>query len=133
MILAVVDDLIFLTRIQETAQHLKLALEVASPAHAEERVRRGPATAILVDLNHRSGGVVQLIERIKSDPGAARIPVVGFLSHVQAEVATAARAAGCDIVLARSAFVKQLPQLLMRLSGGGIQESHRRPDPQGAT
>ncbi len=38
--------------------------------------------------------------------------VVGFVSHVDTETITAARAAGIDRILARSAFVAQLPNLL---------------------
>jgi len=40
------------------------------------------------------------------------VPTVGFVSHVQANLIADARRAGVDQVLARSAFVTQLPQLL---------------------
>ncbi|HUS61709.1 MAG TPA: hypothetical protein VMY34_05900 [Acidimicrobiales bacterium] len=38
--------------------------------------------------------------------------VVGFGSHVDAEVLRAARAAGCDTVLARSAFFNRIDDIL---------------------
>ncbi len=117
MILAVVEDLIFLSKIQETAKVLGIPVEAASVAAASPLVREGSARALVIDLNHRSGGAVELIRQLKADPATARVPVVGFLSHVEAKLAAAARAAGCDMVLARSAFVKQLPELLRRLEG----------------
>ena len=117
MILAIVGDLFFLSKIQQSAGILKVPIEVASPANAGDRARAGSPTAILIDLNHRAGTAVDLIQRIKSDPTTERIPIVGFVSHVQTDLVTAARAAGCDMVLARSAFTKQLPQLLEELSG----------------
>ncbi|HLL39636.1 MAG TPA: hypothetical protein VK357_08200, partial [Rubrobacteraceae bacterium] len=40
------------------------------------------------------------------------IPVIGFLSHVQKDLAVAARESGCDRVMARSAFTKDLPEIL---------------------
>jgi hypothetical protein len=40
------------------------------------------------------------------------VKTVGFLSHVQKDLAVAAREAGCDRVVARSAFTKDLPQIL---------------------
>jgi hypothetical protein len=40
------------------------------------------------------------------------VPTVGFLSHVQRDLAVAAREAGCDRVMARSAFTKDLPTIL---------------------
>lgn len=39
-------------------------------------------------------------------------PVVGFVSHVDADTIAAAREAGITQVLARSRFVEVLPQLL---------------------
>jgi hypothetical protein len=42
---------------------------------------------------------------------------VGFLSHVQDDLALAAREAGCDRVMARSAFVENLPRII---SGDGV-------------
>ena len=49
---------------------------------------------------------------MKSDEATRRRPTVGFLSHVQKDLALAAREAGCDRVIARSAFTKDLPQIL---------------------
>ncbi|MBI4166601.1 MAG: hypothetical protein HY508_12790 [Acidobacteria bacterium] len=117
MILTVVEDLIFLSKIEETAKALSVAIGPSGIADAVARLRAGTARGLLIDLNHRSGRAVELIEQLKSDPATANITVVGFLSHVQADLADSARAAGCDMVLARSAFVKQLPQLLVKLDG----------------
>lgn len=118
MILALVEDLIFLSKIQETAKVLGVPVQAAGVADVVARVRDNPVRGLLIDLNHRSGRAVEWIEQLKSEAGTAAIPLVGFLSHVQTELAASARAAGCDIVLARSAFVKQLPVLLERLEGG---------------
>jgi hypothetical protein len=40
--------------------------------------------------------------------------VIGFLSHVQGDLQQKAHEAGCDMVLPRSAFSQNLPQLLRR-------------------
>jgi hypothetical protein len=40
--------------------------------------------------------------------------IIGFLSHIQGELKVAAAEAGCDMVLPRSAFSQNLPQLLRR-------------------
>jgi hypothetical protein len=49
---------------------------------------------------------------LKTDPALAGIPTLGFVSHVDSPTIEAARRAGVDRVLARSAFVEQLPELL---------------------
>jgi hypothetical protein len=117
MILALVDDLIFLSKIQETAKILGLSVRSVGAADVIGRVRANPGCGLLVDLNYRSGNAVEPIQRLKSDPETVPVRVVGFLSHVQTDLAASARAAGCDMGLARSAFVKQLPELLAGLDG----------------
>ncbi len=67
---------------------------------------------MIVDLNHRSGKAIEAARAIKSDPATSRVFVLGFLSHVQADLAREARQAGLDAVMARSAFSQQLPELL---------------------
>ncbi len=117
MVLALVEDLIFLSKIQETAKILGVTVQTTSPSVIEAQARANPGCGLLVDLNHRSGDVLAQIQSLKSDPASALIRVVGFLSHVQTDLAASARAAGCDMVLARSAFVKQLPEFLKKLDG----------------
>lgn len=115
-ILAVVDDIFFLAKIQQTARQLDIAVEPVAPDAIQDRVASGGASAILLDLNHRTGKAIAALKSLKDDPATRAIPVVAFLSHVQADLAQLARAAGCDRVLARSAFSHQLPQLLLELS-----------------
>ena len=52
------------------------------------------------------------IAAIAGDPALSGVALVGFYSHVETERARDARAAGCRTVLPRSAFVRQLDDLL---------------------
>jgi CheY-like chemotaxis protein len=118
-ILVVCTDLLFSTKITGTAKALGrpfavarslLRLEellAASPA-PEPAAGRGPL--VIVDLN--SGGIDPLaaVRTARAAPCAPRI--VAFLSHVQADLAAAARTAGADRVMARSAFSAELPALI---------------------
>jgi CheY-like chemotaxis protein len=119
MILAVVDDLLFLSKIQETAKHLGVAVESVRPADLPKLARENVPKALIIDLNHRSGKALEALRTFKSDLETKDIPVIGFVSHVQNHLIAAARDAGCDLILARSAFVGQLPSLLQRLSRTG--------------
>jgi hypothetical protein len=49
---------------------------------------------------------------MKADPSLKTIRTLGYVSHVQTDVIAAARAAGVDEVLARSAFSERLGQIL---------------------
>jgi DNA-binding NarL/FixJ family response regulator len=119
MILAVVDDLFFLSKIQQTAQHVGVAVKSARPADLPDLALEDVPNALIIDLNHRSGKALEVLRSLKSDLKTKHIAVIGFVSHVQNELIAAARDAGCDLILARSAFVSQLPSLFQRFSGTG--------------
>lgn len=120
-IVTLVEDLFFLSKIQGTAK----AVGVNTVAG---EWRRGPAAAaeaqpvaILLDLNHRHLPVVEWIRALKADPATRQIRLIGFVSHVQEQLIADARAAGCDAVMARSAFAQQLPRLLRELEAEAAQ------------
>lgn len=128
-ILIVVEDLIFLSKIQQTAKLVDVAIEVVAPGALAERLTQGPVPAILCDLNYRQGLALDAIRRLKEN--RQPVPVIGFLSHVQADLAAAAREAGCDVVMARSAFSQQLPQLLVQYGGDAVTSSGALPERRG--
>ena len=139
MILAVVDDLLFLSKIQQTAQQVGVAVKSAQPADLPDLAIQDVPKALIIDLNHRSGKALEVLRTLKSDLKTKEIAVIGFVSHVQNDLIAAARDAGCDLVLARSAFVSQLPSLLQRFSGTGTpgctadpEDIHRALFPQQA-
>ncbi|MBS2032264.1 MAG: hypothetical protein JST54_30470 [Deltaproteobacteria bacterium] len=102
MILIVGANLMFASKILETARALGLSAAQAAPDSAE----LGNAKLVLLDLEKLGAdGVRALRERTK-----ARL--VGYASHVADDALSAARAAGCDEVLTRGQFSARLPQLL---------------------
>lgn len=114
-ILAVVDDLLFLAKIQETAHLTGATVKSADPTQGLEKIAGETPRAIILDLNHRSIPALELVRNLKIHPRTKTVPIVGFVSHTQSELSAAAREAGCDLVLARSAFTQQLPKLLSNL------------------
>ncbi len=112
MILAAVNDLMLASRIR-AASPVTARLQFARTGdEVVERARALRPSLILLDLNGAGFDSVDTITRLKSDPDLRDIRIVGFVSHVQADLVAAARAAGIDEVLARSAFVARLPELL---------------------
>jgi len=55
---------------------------------------------------------------LKGDEALSAVPLLGFFSHVQTELQQAAKAAGFDRVMPRSAFTKQLSEILAGTSIG---------------
>jgi CheY-like chemotaxis protein len=116
-VLALVDDLFFQAKLAETARKLGVTLKTVSTGTAlVEALKQAPYGApsdrprlVVVDLNARQGAV-EAIEQLQRSGNP--IPVIGFLSHVQTELAERARAAGCKQVMPRSSFTMNLSEIL---------------------
>jgi len=113
-VLAVVEDLFFTVKINEAAKRAGLSVAfVKSERDTLDQAAENPALIIL-DLNFAGIEPVHLIQKLKADPALKKISLLGYVSHVQGELKQAAQEAGCDMVLARSAFSQNLPQILKR-------------------
>ena len=114
MILCVMDDLMFSIKIQTAAKSIggiDLRFE-RSPETVLPRIREKRPSLVIFDLNSRTMNPMAAIAGMKADPELKGIRTLGFVSHVEADAIAAARAAGIDQVLARSAFAAQLEQIL---------------------
>lgn len=106
-VLALVRDLIFASKITASARAAKIECQIIrDPA----RLQSQSGDLLLVDLNE-SGAIEAAAEWQKSNS----CPVIGFVSHVDAETITRARAAGLTKVMARSGFAEALPSILSNL------------------
>lgn len=116
------SDLFFSVKINDGAKALGTTAEfVKDKAFALERARLQPPL-IIVDLNCDAAEPLELIRALKSNPETAQIPMIGFVSHVQTQTRQKAGEAGCDIVVARSAFAQNLPQMLRAAVPSGPTE-----------
>jgi DNA-binding NarL/FixJ family response regulator len=110
-ITAFVNDLIFSTKIMSTGQALGVPVKIARRMTTlSERLAEPGEHLLLVDLDAESENPVEVIRACKKAANPPR--VVAFASHVRADLIGAAREAGADQVMARSAFVTRLPGLL---------------------
>lgn len=117
-ILAVVDDLFFIVKINDAAKRCGLSCEfLKSAQEVLDRVRQEPPLLIIVDLNARSLKPVDLIARLRAEEAQKKVSIIAFVSHVEADLKNRAQSAGASMVLARSAFSTNLPQILKRHSG----------------
>ena len=114
VILAILDDLLFTSKIRSTAKQIGATLSVArSPDAALAEMRANTPSLVIFDLNNPRTDPLGIVASMKGDPALAGIHTVGFVSHVQTDLIDAARKAGVDQVMARSMFAERLPQILV--------------------
>jgi DNA-binding NarL/FixJ family response regulator len=108
-VVALMDDLFFQIKLAETAKLLGVEVKVATNGEALMGLMESEPKLVIVDLNARSQPI-QTIEKLRLLRKDVR--VVGFLSHVQKELAAQAQAAGCNEVMPRSSFTQNLAAIL---------------------
>ena len=100
------DDLLFTSRIVGTARALGLEMQaVRSVGAVAELAQQGGPACVIVDLHLAGLELPALVSALRQ---GASCTIVGYGSHVAADVLKAARDAGCDVVLPRSRFVETL-------------------------
>jgi len=116
-IFAFIEDLFFMAKIQETARKLNVKVEfVKTDKDMMEKMQQNgdeKPSLIIFDLNNNAAKPLTLIPKLKSKLKKGT-SIIGFLSHVQGDLKQKAHEVGCDMVLPRSAFSQNLPQLLRR-------------------
>ena len=103
----------FTSKIKTAAGQLGVPVTFArSSESALAEMRKSAPSLVILDLNSQRTDPLGTIAAMKNDPALASVPTIGFVSHVQADLIDAARQAGIDDVLARSAFSMRLAEIL---------------------
>jgi DNA-binding NarL/FixJ family response regulator len=121
-ILASVDDLFFRSKVRTTAKHLGIDIQFA--ATADEMVAQAASlqpTLVIFDLNSQKMDAVATIAALKADAATSGLRAIGFASHVHTDLIAAARKAGADDVLPRSAFAGHLADILQAGAAKSIE------------
>ena len=113
MIICAIDDLLFSIKIKDAAKHLGIELYFERSAdRIVDTVREKQPSLVIFDLNSARLSPMDAIRAIKADPALAAVKTLGYVSHVDSATIAAARQAGVDDVLARSAFASSLAEIL---------------------
>src|SRR4051794_6300947 len=116
-VLAVVSDLFFSVKLTEAAKRAGMSLEFVKDSEEVLQKAKTKPALVIFDLNFESVGPLDLIRNLKGNAETKGISIIGYLSHVQGELKMQAQEAGCDMVMARSAFSQNMSQIFKRHSG----------------
>ncbi len=105
--------MLFSSKIRATAKQVGVDLKFArTPADIVSQARELKPSLVIFDINCAKADPIGTVALLKADPELSGIPTAGFVSHVDTTLIMAARDAGMDEVMARSAFAANLPQIL---------------------
>ncbi len=103
-----VNDLLFVSKIRETAQQLGFEVERAATPAA---LQSGAAGAQMIILDLRRPDAIGTLDALRADPATREIAAIGFVDHEREDILDAARSRGCT-ALAKGKFSTDLPRLL---------------------
>jgi CheY-like chemotaxis protein len=119
MVLCAIEDLMFSIKISTAAKSLGVAVYFERSADGVlPRIREKQPSLVILDLNSAKLRPLEVIRTLKADSELKRIRTLGYVSHVDSGTIAAAREAGIDEVLARSAFSDRLGEILTAGSEG---------------
>jgi hypothetical protein len=109
----VLADMMFASKVRAVAAHTGVNVFTSPDTRRLLAADEGRTSSLaLIDLELR--GAVDLIRQLRADE-RWKGTLIGFASHMNAEAIAAGREAGAHRVLARSAFVQMLPDLLSEI------------------
>ena len=113
-VIAVVDDLLFASKIRGAAAQAGAEVRFVKTAEALLEAARSaePAAVVILDLQTSLLDPFAAAEMLKTDERASAASVVAFFPHVQADLQRRARAAGIEHVLPRSVFNQRLLEIV---------------------
>ncbi len=113
-----IEDLFLTAKINEASR--KLGVKVAFIRNDKDALAEltsggdeNKPSLIVFDLNNANAKPLTTIPKLKAKLKRST-SIVGFLSHLQGDLKAKAVEAGCDVVMPRSAFSQNLPNLLRR-------------------
>ena len=113
IVLAIVDDMFFASKIRATAEAVGVEVKFArSIEKLIETAREVKPGLVVVDLHNTKLDPVAVATELKSNDDLRQVRLLGFFSHVQTDLQRNAMAAGYDQVIPRSVFARDLGQIL---------------------
>jgi DNA-binding response OmpR family regulator len=111
------NDLMFAPSVGAAASARGTSLRVAtSPAELQTIAETSPLCLVIVDLATPGVDVASVVKQLRAATTSSPA-IIAFGAHVHAQMLDAARDAGCDDVLTRGQFHRQMHDVIARYVG----------------
>ena len=128
-ILALVNDLFFTVKIEDTAKHLGLPIAFATSAQAfSDELRHTRPALVIADLTLAGMDLAALLAPLTAKAQQVAVPVLGYTTHADWKH-TAPLHAKCTKVVTKDTLSRRLPDLIRQLMR--LDAPLRAEDPAG--
>jgi CheY-like chemotaxis protein len=114
-ILALVNDLFFMLKIEDTAKHLGWPIRFASTVpEFLERLQEGRPSLLIADLTIGGEDLAALFDQLHASPHQATSPILGYTTHADWK-RTGPLHDKCTTVVTKDTLSRSLPTLMQQL------------------
>lgn len=112
--LYVTSDLLFSSRVSQAARQVGVELQlVASTEAALGELVADETALVMLDLGSISTSLKEFVDNLRAR--SESLTILAYGPHVDEDALAAARSAGCDLVLTRGQFDREIKQILAEL------------------
>ena len=116
-VVAVLDDMFFSSKIKQAAKQAGTDLEIIKNSGGLiEALINAPPSLIIIDLNSKKFNSLELLKSIKATSELEGVTTLGYMPHVEEELKKQAVLVGCDVIMPRSRFSRELVEILKKYS-----------------
>ena len=112
-ICVVADDMFFSSKVENTAKHLDIAIvKVKNREELQEKIEGKIIDLMIIDLASRKIDAEEVFTELKNSTEHKKVFCIGYLPHVEQELADKFRENGVDLVIPRSRFSREMGAII---------------------
>ncbi|MYB27478.1 MAG: response regulator [Candidatus Dadabacteria bacterium] len=112
-ICVVADDMFFSSKIENAAKHLGIVMiKVKNHEEFRDKVEERTVDLVIIDLASKKTDAEDVFTSLKRSPENEKTFCIGYLPHVERELANKFRGKGVDLVIPRSKFSREMSKII---------------------
>ena len=112
-ICVVADDMFFSSKIESMAKDLDIDIvKVKNREELQDKVEAKTIDLVIIDLASRKIDAEEVFTELRNSPEHKKVFCIGYLPHVERELADKFREKGVDLVIPRSKFSREMGTII---------------------
>lgn len=112
-ICVVADDIFFSSKIETTAKDLDInVVKVKNCEKLQDKIKGKIVDLVIIDLASKKIDAEEVFIKLKDSPEHKKVFCIGYLPHVEQELADKFRRKGVDLVIPRSKFSREMNAII---------------------
>ncbi len=109
----VADDMFFSSRIENTAKNLDIAtVKIKNREEFQDKIEEETIDLVILDLASRKIDAEEVFTELRNSTEHKKVFCIGYLPHVERELASKFREKGMDLVIPRSKFSREMSAII---------------------